>query len=347
MISPITSTGHSLCTECLQNISGQRNLSLKPPTSINLFAYPETGTAQSCFCHLMRSVTGYRALVSATTHTTTDAALSNSLELASFSRKCADICSKSWVLSYRLVVCYSNTKSWGWSQHQHYPLLRHSSKSLLQQVCLKHSQWWTPYIENGSSSECLFLILTRSQYLYTAKESTSSISSHFPTKPGKQKSSISRKGQREEWWHPSGRTRPKPGWVGGLGKAGHDRGIQLRKWSSSQQSQLHSLSCFHWGGHQENHIAIEKQDKGSRTNAEQPMGQIVPTGKISKLEDGTVKKNLTKRLQNTLLPLNPVYRILLKTNQVHAPKYPMSDSTKHTPILCYFVWFSTGIFHHN
>lgn len=36
--------------------------------------------------------------------------------------------------------------------------------------------------------------------------------------------------------------------------------------------------------------------------------------------------------------------VLLRINQVRVPKYPMSGSTKHTPIFCYFVWFSIDIF---
>lgn len=197
MISPITSTGHSLCAECLQNISGQRNLSLKPPTSINLFAYPETGTAQSCFCHMMRSVTGYRALVSATTHTTTDAALSNSLELASFSRKCADICSKSWVLSYRLVVCLQQHQELRWSQHQRYPLLRHSSESLLQLWHLGLSK--AQPVMGSLNWEWLITITMpfpnphQEPVPVTQPKNPPHQSSHFPTKPGKQKSSISRR----------------------------------------------------------------------------------------------------------------------------------------------------------
>lgn len=44
------------------------------------------------------------------------------------------------------------------------------------------------------------------------------------------------------------------------------------------------------GGHQENQIGIEKQDKRSRKNPEQPVGKTVPTEKILKLEPKMVTK---------------------------------------------------------
>lgn len=113
------------------------------------------------------------------------------------------------------------------------------------------------------------------------------------------------------------------------------------------------------GGHQENQIGIEKQDKRSRKNAEQPVGNTAPTEKILKLEPKMVTKKITKWVQNTPSVSEScvqwvtcqwfwcVNLVLLKTSQVHAPKYPMPGSTKHIPSFCYFVWFSIDIFHHN
>lgn len=103
----------------------------------SIFAYPETGTAQSCFCHM----------VNVTDHTHCWCSIEELSEPAPFSRKCTEICPKSRVLSYRLDVCYSNTE--GSSQHQ--PLSPAEtrccwcSKPLLQPgtwACLppKHSQ---------------------------------------------------------------------------------------------------------------------------------------------------------------------------------------------------------------
>lgn len=75
-------------------------------------------------------------------------------------------------------------------------------------------------------------------------------------------------------------------WLGwGAGKSRAERGV----FSSENGTVLNRVNCAHYlfltggrGTRQENQIGIEKQDKGSRTNAEQPMGQIVPTEKILK-----------------------------------------------------------------
>lgn len=88
MTSPLhdmTSQDCALCDECLQNIPGLRNLSLKPLASISLsHILKQALHIQLCFFQIMRSITGYRALVRVTTRTTTDAcmrACHNSLEL--------------------------------------------------------------------------------------------------------------------------------------------------------------------------------------------------------------------------------------------------------------------------
>lgn len=89
------------------------------------------------------------------------------------------------------------------------------------------------------------------------------------------------------------------GWRAGKGRAWRRGGRGC--FSSENGAVLDRVNYTHYlaftggGGHQENQIGIEKQDKGSRTNEEQPMGQIVPTEKILK----SATEKFTKRVENT------------------------------------------------
>lgn len=160
------------------------------------------------------------------------------------------------------------------------------------------------------------------------------------------------------------------GWRAGKGRAW---GVPAEKMEQLSMEWTALTALLSLGGHQENQTGKTKEAEQMLSNPRgcflpkahnywvhlQPMGQTVPTEKILKLEPRTVtKKNYKKGTEYSFCLWSCVQWVicqwfwcanldLLRTSKVRAPKYPMSGSTKHTPIFLYFVWFSIDIFHHN